>query len=58
MKLLIASLLLLGPATATRRTFTINHVEGRKVVYVKAGGSFRVMCTASNWYEVRDKLDC
>ena len=53
MKLLIYSLLLLGPAIA----ITIEKLEP-KVVNVMAGGSFRVMCTASEWYEVRDKLDC
>ena len=53
MKLLISSLLLLGPATA----ITIDNVV---VVNVMAGGSFRVMmmCTASEWYEVGDELDC
>ena len=53
MKLLIYRLLLLGPAIA----ITIEKLEP-KVVNVMAGGSFRVMCTASEWYEVRDKLDC
>ena len=53
MKLLLSSLFLAGVATA----FSIDTVEP-KVVKVKEGGSFRVMCTASGWYEVRDELDC
>ena len=53
MKLLISSLFLVGAATA----FTIDKVEPQ-VVKVKEGGSFRVVCTASGWYEVRDELDC
>ena len=53
MKLLLSSLFLVGVATA----FSIDTVEP-KVVKVKEGGSFRVMCTASGWYEVRDELDC
>ena len=48
MKLIISSLFLVGAATA----FSINQVEP-KVVKVKEGGSFRVMCTTSTWYEVR-----
>ena len=48
MKLLISSLFLVGAASA----FSINQVEP-KVVKVKEGGSFRVLCTTSTWYEVR-----
>ena len=48
MKLLISSLFLVGAATA----FSITQVEP-KVVKVKEGGSFRVLCTTSDWYEVR-----
>ena len=47
MKLLISSLFLVGVATA----FTVTKVEP-EVVKVKEGGTFRVVCTMDNWYEV------
>ena len=48
MKLFLSSLLLVGAATA----FTIDKVVPQ-VVKVTEGGSIRVICTTSDWYEVR-----